>query len=70
MSDYGEYACELWAGNDHLARQVALVTVVGKDGVKMEPKTQRRFNFQPSGVLLTLLLSVTLWVFLESTTYN
>ncbi|KAL6739712.1 hypothetical protein Aduo_013136 [Ancylostoma duodenale] len=60
MGDYGEYACELWAGNDQLARQVALVTVVGRDGVKMEPKAQGRFNFQPSGVLLTLLLSITL----------
>uniref|UniRef100_A0A0K0D646 Ig-like domain-containing protein n=1 Tax=Angiostrongylus cantonensis TaxID=6313 RepID=A0A0K0D646_ANGCA len=27
MSDSGEYACELWAGNDQLARQTAVIMV-------------------------------------------
>ncbi|KHJ90937.1 immunoglobulin I-set domain protein [Oesophagostomum dentatum] len=58
LSDFGEYACELWAGNDQLARQRATVTIVGLDGVKMEPKTRRKFDFQPSAVLLTLIASI------------
>ncbi|VDK62199.1 unnamed protein product [Cylicostephanus goldi] len=60
MDDFGVYACELWAGNDQLARQVATVTIVGQDGVKIEPKSRRKYNFQPSAVLLTLVLSITL----------
>ncbi|KHJ85812.1 immunoglobulin I-set domain protein [Oesophagostomum dentatum] len=58
LSDFGEYACELWAGNDQLARQRATVTIVGLDGIKMEPKTRRKFDFQPSAVLLTLIASI------------
>ncbi|KAK6039878.1 hypothetical protein COOONC_22617 [Cooperia oncophora] len=42
-SDAGQYACELWAANDQLARQVATVVVVGREEIKKDPNSQQNF---------------------------
>ncbi|VDL78590.1 unnamed protein product [Nippostrongylus brasiliensis] len=53
-SDAGEYACELWAGNDQLARQAATVMVIGREEVKTDQESQQKFFFQPGVALLGL----------------
>ncbi|KAK5970069.1 hypothetical protein GCK32_011203 [Trichostrongylus colubriformis] len=60
MSDAGEYACELWAGNDQLARQVSTVTVIGREEIKKDPASQQNFVIRPSAGLLGLISTVVL----------
>ncbi|WKX98850.1 hypothetical protein Q1695_014046 [Nippostrongylus brasiliensis] len=53
-SDAGEYACELWAGNDQLARQAATIMVIGREEVKTDQESRQKFFFQPGVALLGL----------------
>nr|CDJ95656.1 Leucine-rich repeat and Immunoglobulin I-set and Immunoglobulin V-set domain containing protein [Haemonchus contortus] len=58
LSDAGEYACEMWAGNDQLARQVAKVVVVGREEIRTDPNSQEQFIFRPYAVLLGLISAI------------
>ncbi|VDP10970.1 unnamed protein product [Heligmosomoides polygyrus] len=58
MSDTGEYACELWAGNDQLARQVANVVVIGREEIRNSHKPHQSFFLQPSSLLLALISAI------------
>ncbi|KJH52111.1 leucine Rich repeat-containing domain protein [Dictyocaulus viviparus] len=60
ISDSGEYACELWAGNDQLARQSAIIMITDDGGEKImqELSPQRTFHYQPTSLLLFLILTI------------